>query len=88
MILEVSVETVEAQPFFSAFLVFQGHQDSPNGPHRSEMIRNDELSVRKLQYLQKAFRMPALAATPPWKETGFTNFFPFPMLLLKFLARA
>ena len=36
----------------------------------------------------KAFLTPRFAATPPWKATGFTNSFPFPMVLLKFLATA
>ena len=37
---------------------------------------------------EKAFRIPTLAATPHWKETGFTKIFPLPILLLKFLAKA
>ena len=37
---------------------------------------------------RNAFRIPTLAATPPWKETGLANIFPLPILLLKFLAKA
>ena len=35
-----------------------------------------------------ALRIPALAATPPWKATGRMMFFPLPTLVLKLRARA
>jgi len=37
---------------------------------------------------RKARTTPILAATPPWKITGNSNFLPLPILLIKFLATA
>ena len=83
MFLNVLIEAVEAFPTFSNFFALLSDQTGANGPHGCKIFRDDQLSVRELQHIQKGLPHSHIGRHPPLEGDGLSKDFPFPDVALE-----